>query len=144
MSGGVTGVVQKMSDNAANALYYGNRTLFLESTVRQRAARCQHGENLANSRGAKSYERTPWGPRRAPRYPDVPHAMEAAFARHELHHFLGWDASSARHVPADPRVIVFHEKRAIPIEVTSLKTGEFRYTHGPCNWTRCYAPNEKL
>ena len=85
MSGGVEGVVRKMTDNAANALYDGNRTLFLTSTVADRAQNCRHGEN-ARSSGAASYERTRWSSSLLPRYPDVPRPLEHDFrARKSLH-----------------------------------------------------------
>jgi hypothetical protein len=133
MSGGVDGAVRKMRDNAANALYDKNETLFKTSTVLERAWRCQHGENLARSRGAKGYEHTPWGRHQLPRYPDVPASLEAALGQKQLPHFLGWESD----VEHDPQV--WSPLRAAPIELAAVRPGDFKITYGPCNYGGCHA-----
>ena len=130
MSGGVEGVIRKMTDNAANALYDRNRTLFLQSTVKARALSCLHGEN-SNSKGAANYERTAWTTQRTPRYPHVPLSMERAFRDGNLLYLLGW---------SDQRVgLVWDEQGSAPIEVANVKPSQFRDTSGSCNMTGCYA-----
>ena len=138
LSGGVEGVVRKMRDNAANALYDKNATLFLHSTVQQRAQGCKHGEN-SNSKGAQDYERTPWGKNLAPRYPDVPSSLEKAFSRRELLHFLSWETAPGARAPtfgwdsaASPAPI----ERLGPLTV---RAWHYRQTWGPCNRHTCEA-----
>ena len=132
MSGGVEGVVRKMSDNAANALYDKNATLFLYSTVRARAQDCLHGEN-AKSKGAANYERTRWGPRFAPRYPDVPAALERALGERKLPHFLGWGEEDGG------GELRWDVERPAKVHIASVLPHQFRNTVGHCNMTGCYA-----
>jgi len=129
MSGGADGVVRKMEDNAANALYDGNRTLFLTSTVRARAQNCLHGENT-KSKGASSYERTRWSRNLMPRYPDVPQALEDAFRERRMLHFLGWDQPMDTQLWDVPHAAVVHD--------ANVKPWQFRQTIGSCNITGCY------
>ena len=131
VSGGIDGVIRKMRDNAANHLYDRNQTLFKDATVRERAQLCQHGENAnANSRGALSYERTIWGRRAAPRYPDVPRSLEQAFRRRELLHFLSWEKDGAQ----SPEMT---DSTPAGIHVTSARPIHYRQTGGPCNRLGC-------
>lgn len=134
MSGGVTGVVRKMEDNAANALYDGNRTLFLTSTVSERAQHCRHGENT-RSAGAASYERTPWGITLLPRYPNVPLALEEAFREHRLLHFLDWEVPAASWAGAPLR---WEASGAAPVHEAKVKPWQFRQTTGTCNISGCF------
>ena len=135
MSGGVEGVVRKMKDNAANALYDRNLTLFLKSTVSERAQHCRHGEN-AKSSGATSYERTLWSRDLLPRYPHVPSALEQAFRERKLMHFLGWDTEGEGSSWAPLR---FDAHSEAPVHHASLvRPWQFRQTSGTCNMTGCY------
>ena len=130
LSGGVEGVVRKMKDNAANVLYDQNESLFFTSTVRDRADKCLHGENT-NSRGARNYARTLWGRSLAPRYPDVPGALERALKRHELQHFLSWESG---HAPAE---MLWDSPKLAPVQQISPQRGHYRNTWGPCNRLGC-------
>ena len=123
-------MVRKMKDNAANVLYDKNESLFLTSTVRERADKCMHGEN-ANSKGAKNYARTLWGKSMAPRYPDVPKALERALARRELHHFLSWEPGERT---AD---MVWDSHNDAPVQQIYPQRLEYRQTWGPCNRLGC-------
>jgi len=136
ISGGVGGVVRKMNDNAANVLYDGNRTLFLTSTVTDRAQRCLHGENV-RSKGASSYERTRWSRDLLPRYPDVPRALEEAFRERKLMHFLGWESPVEAPVSWTPLQWDVQRQAAVH-EATTVKPWQFRQTIGTCNMTACY------
>ena len=134
MSGGVEGVVRKMRDNAANAMYDGNEMLFMKQTVVGRANACKHGES-AKSRGAANYDRTPWNRDMLPRYPSVPLALENAFHRHELMHFLGWEDAGDRGLAST----VWETPREAPIHLIRLKhPWLFRQTTGNCNMSGCF------
>ena len=133
MSGGVDGVVRKMEDNAANALYDGNRTLFLTSTVTERAQRCRHGEN-AKSAGAAGYERTPWGRALLPRYPSVPLALEQALREGRMMHFLDWQSAPSPSV----QELQWDAPGVAPIHEVAVRPWQFRQTVGTCNMTGCY------
>lgn len=130
LSGGVDGVVRKMKDNAANVLYDKNQTLFLTSTVQERAQDCRHGENT-NSKGAVSYERTPWGKSLAPRYPDVPAALENALKQQKLTHFLSWEPRTV------PLSFAWDLTHPAPVQQVHPQRWHYRQTWGPCNRQGC-------
>ena len=101
--------------------------------VRDRALRCRHGEK-ANSKVAKNYEPTRWGRQLAPRYPDVPHALEGAFRRKQYLHFLDWGAGDTAERSASAVSIHFDSApQAAPIEVARTHRGNFGASSGPCS-----------
>ena len=90
-----------------------------------------HGENLANSKGAKNYERTPWGRALMPRSPDVPASLERALGRRELLHFISWDAAAAD--PSSQDLLWDQQPSTAPIEKVEMHCRLFRVTSGPCS-----------